>query len=324
MLASWATPTPRAARRRGVSRASAAPRPRRFPPRRLRRRTATGGPAVPGRHPLSRESTPALKSSYLLVVAAEAGDEDALRAALALCLNARARWGVPAPLRRALLTRVLDKLNVLGALSAVWLDADVLGRPPMSSMPSRRMSRRRVNAGFRARTCFDLNGGRGAAFKCQTGRRRRRRARAALPVRAQFGGDGVVRPLGAAECVARRAAGAGGRGGQPRRRRPGRVTTPATRTPSVPSAPARACRRARTTPSHACEAAPKEWAAMARAGRRRPLRARQTVGFVRQRVGGARAAPRRDGERRRRSENGSTPGQLAHPRDSAIYSKRSL
>ena len=157
----------------------------------------------------------ALKSSYPLVVAAEAGDEDALRAALAPYPNARVarweafphhfggRWGA---------TRVLDKLNVLGAPfgRVVWLDADVLVRrsvDELCALPPNVSFAAAPNAGFRARTCFDPNGGRGAAFKCQTcaadddgggGAGAKPRCRYELNSAVM-----AVRPLGAAEFASR-------------------------------------------------------------------------------------------------------------------------
>ena len=131
-------------------------------------------------------------------------------------------------------TRVLDKLNVLGApfgrvvwSTPTWATAD----DELCALAPNAALRRLRRLGFRARTCFDPNGGRGAAFKLRatppTTTAARRWRKAALPVRAQFGGDGRPPARRRRVCVSRRAAGAGGRGGRRRGGDQGAYNTPA-------------------------------------------------------------------------------------------------
>lgn len=70
-------------------------------------------------------------------------------------------------------TNVLDKLNVLGAPfgRVVWLDADIFVRrnvDELCALPDNVSFAAAPNVGFRPRTCFSPNGGRGPEFKCET------------------------------------------------------------------------------------------------------------------------------------------------------------
>ena len=117
----------------------------------------------------------ALRSAHPVVVVVPEEDADLLAPVVARHSNARlivwnhfphsfgGKWGH---------TNVLDKMNVLGAPfgRVVWLDADTFVRrniDELCALAPNVSFAAAINAGFRARTCFDPLGKRGAAFKCQ-------------------------------------------------------------------------------------------------------------------------------------------------------------
>lgn len=117
----------------------------------------------------------ALSSAHPVVVVVPEEDADLLAPVVARHPNARlivwnhfphsfgGKWGH---------TNVLDKMNVLGAPfgRVVWLDADTFVRrniDELCALAPNVSFAAAINAGFRARTCFDPLGKRGAAFKCQ-------------------------------------------------------------------------------------------------------------------------------------------------------------
>ena len=117
----------------------------------------------------------ALRSAHPVVVVVPEEDAALLAPVVARNPNARlivwnhfphsfgGKWGH---------TNVLDKMNVLGAPfgRVVWLDADTFVRrniDELCALAPNVSFAAAINAGFRARTCFDPLGKRGAAFKCQ-------------------------------------------------------------------------------------------------------------------------------------------------------------
>ena len=117
----------------------------------------------------------ALRSAHPVVVVVPEEDAALLAPVVARHPNARlivwnhfphsfgGKWGH---------TNVLDKMNVLGAPfgRVVWLDADTFVRrniDELCALAPNVSFAAAINAGFRARTCFDPLGKRGAAFKCQ-------------------------------------------------------------------------------------------------------------------------------------------------------------